>query len=567
MPSWTGGAALLVPVLLALSIGLAACAGRRTADSAPADRILRVQRVVSLDPATPEDADAIAMRSGVIVAVGKFVDLARRHGGEDTAVEDLRPGVAVPGLVDAHCHLVAQGLQGLDLRGARSVAEVQERVAVAAGQAAPGEWIVGRGWDQNLWPEKRFPSRCDLDDAAPHHPVYLARVDGHAVWVNSLALERSGIDENTPEPAGGRIHRDPTTGTPTGILIDRAKELLRRPAPDRAARRRAILAAAAECHRFGLTGVHHAGVDGEVLELYRELYREGRLKLRIYAMIDGPGPLLEHYLRRGPEVGACDGRLTVRALKLYADGALGSRGAALLAPYSDRPEESGLLVTEPAELHRLTRRAAEAGLQVCVHAIGDRANRAVLDGFEAAIAATGRRDARHRVEHAQVLHPDDIPRFERLGVIASMQPTHLTSDMPWAMDRLGPERIQGAYAWRRLLASGAHLAGGSDFPVERVDPLLGLHAAITRRRTEEPGPGVYGPDQRMTPLEALRAFTAEAAYAAFEESIGGTLAPGKRADITVLAVDPLRVDPEALLGARVLATLVAGEVVYRAPPP
>ena len=532
--------------------------------STPADLMIRVDRVISLDPDVAPDADALAVRGGQIVEVGRFDEMAAKWCNPGTKVETFRPGVAVPGLVDAHCHLTAQGLMGLDLLGTRSVREVQDRVAQAVRRARPGAWIVGRRWDQNDWPDKRFPTCADLDAVAPHNPVFLTRVDGHAAWVNSLAMRRSGLDAGTRQPEGGIIHRDPKTRQPTGILVDNAMTLIQRPRPDRAAKRRAILAAAAECHRLGLTGVHDAGVTEDVLELYRELYQAGKLKLRIYAMIGGTGALLDHYLGRGPEIDACNGRLTVRALKLYADGALGSRGAALLEPYSDRPEQSGLLVTTPEALRETAIQAARAGFQVCVHAIGDRANHVVLDAFEAANQDTGQRDARHRVEHAQVLHSDDLPRFARLGVLASMQPTHLTSDMPWARERLGPERIGGAYAWRRLLDSGARIAGGSDFPIEHVNPLFGLYSAITRRRVDEPGPGVYGADQCMTPEEALRAFSSEAAYFSFQESRTGTLSPGKQADITILPVNPLTCHPETLRSARVVATLVGGEVVYRA---
>jgi len=537
----------------------------RVEERAPADLVIRVERVVSLDPATPKGADAIAVRAGKILAVGRYPDLKDKHAGAATVIEDFRPGVAVPGLVDAHCHVLGQGLLGLDLLGTRSIAEIRERVTRAVKKAKPGQWILGRRWDQNDWPDPRFPTRKDLDPVSPLHPVVLTRIDGHAAWLNSLALKRSGVDAETRDPEGGLIHRDPETREPTGILVDNAMALIRRPSPDRDARRRAILRAARTCHRFGLTGVHDAGVSEEVLDIYRELYRKGELALRIYAMIGGPGRLLDHYLESGPEVGAFEGRLTVRAVKLYADGALGSRGAALLEPYSDRKDHSGLLVTRPRRLREVALRAARAGFQVCVHAIGDRANRIVLDIYEEAIKETGNRDARHRVEHAQVLHPDDVPRFARLGVIASMQPTHLTSDMPWARDRLGADRLKGAYAWRTLLDSGARIAGGSDFPVERVNPLLGLYSAMTRRRTSEPGPGVYGADQCMTPEEALRAFTVEAAYAAFQESTNGTLSPGKWADVTVLPIDPLAADPERVRRAEVLATLVGGKVVYRKP--
>ncbi len=549
------------------AVAFARCRSDDRSGEPPVERIIRVARVIALDDTVDEQADSIAVAHGRIVAVGPWERVAI-HAGADTEIVDLRPGIAVPGLVDAHAHLVGQGRISVNLVGTTSVEQIVERVAAEVAQRPAGAWILGRGWDQNDWANTALPDRALLDRIAPDHPVVLTRIDGHAVWANTRALERAGIDRSTTDPDGGRIERR-ADGEPTGVLVDNAMMAMFAtvPAATRTEIREAILAAAAECHRLGLTGIHDAGVTADELAVYRELYRTGELKLRSYAMIGGEGALLDRYVASGPEIGACDGRLTIRCLKLYADGALGSRGAALDAPYADAPSTSGLLTTPPERLDAIVRRAVGAGLQVAVHAIGDRANRLVLDAYEGALRDIGPDDPRLRVEHAQILHVGDIDRLARLRVIASMQPTHLTSDGPWAEARLGPDRMSGAYAWRRILRGGGRIAAGSDFPVERVDPLRGLYAAITRRRTDEPHAGaVYSPDQRMTPEEALRAFTIEAAYAAFQEDRGGSLSPGKWADVTVLPIDPIRDDPERLRTAAVVATIVAGEVVYRKAP-
>jgi hypothetical protein len=431
-------------------------------------------------------------------------------------------------------------------------------------QTPPGDWIEGRGWDQNDWPKKEFPTFSDLSGTEAN-PVYLRRVDGHAAWLNRRALDECGITAETTDPDGGRIIRD-QSGNPTGVLIDNAMNLVDdvKPEPSFEERLERYRTAIAECHRCGLTGIHDAGVGSENLEALRRLRKRGELNFRVYAMLESDEKeFAEEFIKNGPEI---DPKhfLTVRALKVYADGALGSRGAALLAPYDDEPGNKGLMMHPRDELLRWTALAVSNGFQVCTHAIGDAANRLMLDVYEEALDAAGPGDYRLRIEHAQILSPVDIPRFQEQGVIASMQPTHATSDMYWAGDRLGTKRLDGAYAWRSLLDTGAVICCGSDFPVEGVNPLWGVHAAVTRRDADGwPADGWYA-DQRMTVDEAVRGFTVQAAYAGFEERVKGVLQVGMCADLTVLAADPYDVPPEEIRDIRVTHTIVGGKVVYEA---
>ena len=550
------------------AVGLAASAARAAeapAGAVPADLILHNAIVHTLDPAAPR-ARALAARDGRIVFVGDD-DGALALRGDGTRVLDLAGATVLPGLIDAHAHFLGLGktLQSLDLVGTTSIEQVRERVQAACEGTVPGAWIYGRGWDQNDWSEARFPTADELPDCGDR-PVYLARVDGHAYWVNRAALARAGIDASTPDPEGGRIERD-ASGEPTGVLLDRAADLVREAVPDPAPqilRDRALLAQEA-CLRVGLTGVVDAGIDREGINAYHALAKEGQLRIRVYAMLDTEDPeLLDAYLAGPPQVGLYDDHLTLRAVKLYADGALGSRGAALLADYSDDPGNAGLLVTDPARLEEVTRRALSAGWQVATHAIGDRANRTTLDAYERALATLPGGEYRLRIEHAQVVASEDIPRFVQMGVIPSMQPTHATSDMPWAGERLGAGRLAGAYAWRSFLNAGARLPLGSDFPVESPDPLWGIYAAVTRQdHAGEPRDG-WLPGQRLTATEAVRGFTLDAAHASFEEDIKGSLVVGKLADAVVLSADPFAVTPAELLEIQVRMTVVGGEVVYEA---
>lgn len=517
--------------------------------------------IYTVDEAAPR-AEAMAFARGQILAVGREEEVLARF--PDAERLDAGGRTVVPGLIDAHAHLfgLAASLLQADLVTTGSVDEVVARLQAFEADLPEGAWLLGRGWDQNWWPEARFPSAHDLDGAFPDRPVYLTRVDGHAAWVNSATMRAVGGLDHRQDPSGGRIVRD-DDGAPTGVLIDAAMGLVRNaiPEPSRAEVRLSLDLALRETARHGLTGVHDAGLQLSQITVAREAIDEHRFPLRLYAMIGGAGPALEYYCEHGPVIDQ-GGRLTVRSVKFYIDGALGSRGAALLEEYEDDPGNDGLLMVEPDAFGVMVDRAMGCGLQVNTHAIGDRGARVVLDAYERVIPGHPENPGRHRMEHAQVLAPRDFPRFAELDVIASVQPIHGTSDMGWAEQRLGPERVQGAYAWRTLVDHGARLALGSDFPVEPVSPLIGFHAAITRQDAEGNPPGGWHPDQRLTRDEALRGFTLDAAYAAFMENQVGSLAPGKRADFVILDRDIMTIPAAEILETRVLATFLDGEVVY-----
>jgi hypothetical protein len=554
-------AILLVPLL---GCAAAPAAPRPPPPRPTAELVLVGGTVVTNDPARPL-AEAVAVHDGRIVAVGTRGEV-QAHAAPGARRVELGGAFVLPGLVDAHAHLVGLGdaLATLELGGTRSWDEVLERVREAAARQ-PGGWILGRGWDQNDWQEKAFPSGARLAEVAPGRAVWLRRIDGHAAVASPAALAAAQVDRTTPEPDGGRIVKD-AAGEPTGVLVDAAMELVSRriPPPPPAVQRERLLRALARAASVGLTGVHDMGLSRRSIDLYRELDRRRELPLRVYGVVAGDEPQLEEILRAGPIEGE---RFRLRALKLYADGALGSRGAALLADYADDPGNRGLLLTPPERIAQRVRAAVRAGFQPCVHAIGDRGNRAVLDAFEQALAGAASAHVRPRVEHAQLLALEDIPRFARLGAVASMQPTHATSDMPWAGARVGAERLRGAYAWRSLLAAGARLAFGSDFPVERPEPLEGLYAAISRADRDGKPPGGWRPEQRLRFSEALDAFTAGAAWSELAEQRRGRIRAGFDADFTVVAGDLGRLvrdepgaDAKALLGARIVATLVGGRL-------
>ncbi|HEX2798227.1 MAG TPA: amidohydrolase family protein, partial [Thermoanaerobaculia bacterium] len=482
-------------------------------------------------------------------------------------VVDLAGAVVVPGLTDAHGHLRGLGAlrRALDLRGL-SKEEILARVKSRAATAAEGEWIRGRGWDQNRWPVQTFPTAAELSAVSPSRPVVLGRVDGHAIWVNEAALVAAHVTAKTKDPDGGRIERL-VDGRPAGVLVDNATMLVWNAIPESAPEEleRDYLAALEACARVGLTGVGDAsGSNPEEIGVLSSLAREKKMPIRVYATV-GPRNL-DEAIAKGL---FHSGRLTIRALKIVTDGALGSRGAALLADYSDAPGNRGLDVTPPEETERLAEKALRGGFQVWTHAIGDRANRVTLDAYEKALAAVRPVDPRPRIEHAQILSPLDAKRFAKLGVIASVQPTHATSDMPWAETRVGPERLKGAYAWRLLLKSGAHLAGGSDFAVESENPLLGIYSAVTRQDLSGHPPGGWRREEALTRAEALRLFTADNAYAEFAETRRGRIAPTYDADFTVLDRDIIsEKTPDAEIPkVKVRMTVVGGEIVYRASPP
>ncbi|MGH7529247.1 MAG: amidohydrolase [Gemmatimonadales bacterium] len=534
----------------------------------PADLVVTNARVYTADPNRPV-AEALAVRGGRLLFVGSNRG-ALLFTGPRTERLDLAGRTVIPGMVDAHAHLLGlgQALRTVDLVGTRSYEEVVARVAERAKNARPGDWIRGRGWDQNDWPDTRFPTHAALSRAVPDNPVYLTRVDGHAALVNARALELARVSAATPDPSGGRFIRD-SSGAPTGVLIDAAQGVVGRviPPPSRAELRDRTLAAIAEANRWGLTGIHDAGVGPEGVAVYEELARAGRFNLRNYVMLRADDSTLDAFMRRGPQRGLHDGRIWIRAIKLSADGALGSRGAALLEPYADDPGNTGLLTTPPERILSVARRALRAGFQLNVHAIGDRANRLVLDQFEAALREIPTADHRFRIEHAQILHHADIPRFAELDVIPSMQGSHQTSDMYWVPARIGWARAQGAYAWRSLLNTGVVIPNGSDFPVEAVNPLISFHSFITRQDANGFPPGGWMPEQRTTRHEALLSITAWPAYAAFMENESGSLTAGKYADFVVLDRDIMTVAPSEILGTRVLMTVLGGRAVYRAEAP
>jgi predicted amidohydrolase YtcJ len=530
----------------------------------PADLILTNAVIHTVDPNRPR-AEALAIRGDRILFVGSERG-ALTYKGPRTRVLDLDGRAVVPGFIDSHAHLAGLGeqLRRLDLVGTRSLSEIVDLVRERARRVPKGQWIVGRGWDQNDWPDTRLPRHEELSEAVPDHPVLLGRVDGHAVFVNAKALEIAGITRDTPDPEGGRIVRDPETGEPTGVLVDAAVGLVAGhvPPPTKAERRDAILLAVDECLRWGVTTIHDAGVGLETIELYEQLAKEGRFRLRNYVMIASDDATLDRFFKTGPQVGLYDNHLTIRSIKMLADGALGSRGAALLEPYSDEPDQRGLVTERPERIREVAVRALKNGFQLNVHAIGDRANRFVLDAFEAALEEVPVADHRFRIEHAQVIHWQDIPRFAELDVIPSMQQSHQMSDMYWAIDRLGWTRARGAYAWRSLLNTGVVIAAGTDFPVEPVNPFRTFLAAITRRDEQGWPAGGWFPEQKMTRREALESMTIWGAYAAFEEDLKGSLTPGKLADIVVLSQDIMAVAPERILDTQVEMTILGGEIVY-----
>ena len=510
---------------------------------------------------TPQKNYAVYAVNGTIREVGPAAEMQRAHPGAN--VYALIGGTILPGLTDAHAHLYGLGvsLDVVRLTDTQSLEEVIARVKERAAKTPKGEWIIGRGWDQNDWPVKEFPAKAALDAAVPDHPVFLRRIDGHAAYVNTAALRAANVTAATKDPDGGRVMRD-SSGEPTGVFIDAAMDLVEDtiPAPTAAQRKARVLASAEAIAASGLTEIHDAGIDGATIAAVKELINEKRFPIRVYAMLTDNDALLNTWFSSGTLVDY-GGRLTIRSVKVYADGALGSRGAALLEPYSDDPGNSGLMIAKPEHIADVAKRARAKGFQVNTHAIGDRGVRNVIDAYEQAGVTA---NERFRVEHLQVISPPDVPRLVSHGIIASMQPTHGTSDMPWAERRLGPERVKGAYAWRTVLNAGGRLALGSDFPVEDVNPFFGIYSAVTRQdHAGQPAGGWY-PNQRLTLAEAIRGFTSDAAYAAFEERSRGTIEPGKLADLTIVEGDLLAMPAADLHKAKVHYTVVGGEVVFGA---
>ena len=509
---------------------------------------------------TPRKDFAVYTDGGVIRKIGLASDLRAAH--PNASVVDASGATILPGLTDAHGHLYGLGLalDTVSLVQTKSFDEVLARVKERAATTPKGDWIIGRGWDQNDWPVKEFPTAAQIDAAVPDHPVFLRRIDGHAAVANTAALRAAGVTAASKDPEGGRIIRD-AAGNPTGTFIDAAMDLVEEhiPAPSAAQRKARVLAAAQNIAAHGLTEMHDAGIDATTIAAVRELIDEKRFPIRVYAMLGDNAELLRTWFAQGPLLDY-GGRLTVRSVKLYADGALGSRGAALLEPYTDDPGNSGLMLARPEHIEDVARRGRAAGFQINTHAIGDRGVRNVIESYARAGVVP---NDRYRVEHLQVIAPEDVPKLVERGIIASMQPTHATSDMYWAEARLGPERVKGAYAWRTILDARGRLALGSDFPVEEVNPFFGIYAAVTRQDQEGKPPGGWYPTQRLTLAEAIRGFTLDAAWAAFEEGSRGTIEVGKLADFTIVEGDLYAMPATELYKARVRATVVGGDVVYR----
>ena len=560
--------AWMVPVIAAVMAGPVAPSAIAQAPTAPADLIITNARIYTVDDARPVVA-AMAVRAGRVAFAGDARG-AMTLRGPQTRVVDLGGRTVIPGMVDSHAHVAGLGdaLANVDLVGSTSEDDVIARVVAKARGVPAGQWITGRGWDQNRWGDTRFPTHDKLSAALPNNPVVLTRVDGHASYANRKAMELATITAATRDPEGGQILRN-ADGSATGVFIDNAMGLVSRAVPPqtRDQVKQRVTAAITEAHRWGLTGVHDAGSSETVLGIYDELGKAGQMDFRMYAMISGgrtESPVLDRLIARGPQSGLHGGTLWIRSIKLYADGALGSRGAALLDPYSDDAKNSGLLVSDPRFIEAVAVRALKAGFQVNTHGIGDRGNRVVLDAFEAALKQVPVADHRFRIEHAQILNYADIPRFAALGVIPAMQASHQTSDMYWAGARLGTHRLPGAYAWRSLLNTGVVIPNGSDFPVEYVNPLISFHAAISRQDANDWPAGGWYPEQLMTRDEALKSMTIWPAFAAFQEKELGSLSPGKYADFTVLDQDIMRVPASLVLATRVLSTWVGGKAVYEA---
>jgi predicted amidohydrolase YtcJ len=548
------------------ALAFALLSGAASAQTPTADLVLKNGVVHTLDAKRPK-ARAVAIAGRRIVAVGSDAEVAR-FTGPKTRVIDLAGATAIPGFKESHGHLLGMGFarMSVDISRIASYPEVVKTLAEAARTRKPGEWIEGGRWHEEKWTDKGasvvrgFPTHHALSAATPENPVVLERADGHALLVNAKAMALMGITRDTPAPEGGEIVKD-AEGAPTGVFVDRAQSLVRVPPPTAEQTRKALELAMRECVEKGVTAFDDAGVDAETIDLYKEYARAGKLEVRLYPMLAGFDTLRKW---RRPELGLGDGMLTIRSVKLMADGAMGSRGAMLLEPYDDDPGNSGLPVTPAETILEASRYGLAHGFQVNTHAIGDRANRLVLDAYEKAFGEHPEvKQPRFRIEHAQILDEQDIPRFSKLGVIASMQGIHCTSDRPWAPSRLGMARVvEGLYVWRKLLRSGARIINGTDAPVEDLDPVKSFYASVTRQSEKGDPPGGFDPDERMTRAEALRSYTLEAAYGAFREQELGSLEPGKLADITVLSKDILAVPDAEILKAEVLYTLVDGRIRY-----
>jgi hypothetical protein len=557
-------AVLVISAFAVCNVGFAQVPDRtsQASNATTAVTIYRNGRIYTNDPASPW-AEAMLVRGEEILAVGDDDEVSALADAGAKAV-DLEKHFVMPGFNDAHVHIAGAGEDWIAVRlnGVKSVAELQKRLAEGAAQHKEGEWIRGSGWDHTFWPDKKFPNRQQLDEVSPKNPVILTHISGHVAVANSLALQLAGINKTTPNPAGGEIERD-AAGEATGMLKEGAAMGLvdsKIPPPSMEQRRRGIELALADVAQHGVTSVQDNSAWEDFLT-YRAIKNDGKLTVRITEWLPFPAPLgkLEQMRRDG---GTTDPWLRTGALKMVTDGALGSRTAAMLAPYSDDPATSGIVTMEPEKLRALAIERDKAGFQLNFHAIGDRANRIALDVFEAAAKANGPRDRRDRIEHAQVVAASDFPRFARLQVIASMQPSHETSDMRWAEQRVGPERVNGAYAWATMEKFGVRLAFGTDYDVEPITPFRGLYACVTRELPTGGPQGGWQPQEKISLADCIRAYTSGSAYGEFMEGKKGELKAGEFADFIVLSKDLTKVEPSEYVGIKVLRTIVGGRTVY-----
>ncbi len=562
----------LVFIIASLSFAALQPGNTQTPQVEPADIVLKNATVYTVNDAQPK-AEAIAIKYGRIVFVGSNLDVKKYEGKKITKVIDLKGATVVPGLADAHYHFAGVGFRemNLNLEGTTSLDDFLAKVKARVDKAKPGEWITGRGWIETFWKPQAFPTRWDLDKISPKNPVYLTRADGHGAVANSVALELAKIDKNTESPFGGEIMKDKQRGEPNGMLLDRAQGLVSRniPSATKEEFEQALLLADKRSTSFGWTQVQDAGVGWDQIDLVKKLYGEQKLKIRLYEAIRGPGEAAQRLLREGAQVGLYDGKLTIRTIKVSIDGALGSKGAALLENYADH-DTNGFLTFKEEQVLPMLEEAVRKTIQVETHAIGDRANRTILDWYETAfnnvpmIQRMDRKPLRWRIEHAQILSQPDIPRFAKLGIIPSMQPSHAIGDLHFAPSRLGVKRLEGAYAWQTLIKSGVVIAGGSDAPVERGEPMIEFYAAVARKDQKGFSGEGWHPEEKATREQALKMFTTWAAFAAFEEKQRGSIEPNKWADLTILSADIMQIPEAEILKTKCVMTVIGGEIVFDA---
>jgi predicted amidohydrolase YtcJ len=537
----------------------------------PADIVLINGNVYTAHEKLPH-AEAIAIKGDRIVFVGSNAG-AKTFLGTKTRSVDLMGATVVPGLTDAHCHFIGVGQRemNLNLEGITSLEDFLAKVKARVDQAKPGDWVTGRGWIETFWQPPVFPTRSDLDKIAPNNPVFLTRADGHGAVANSAALKIGGVTKDTKDPFGGQVLRDKDSGEPNGMLLDTAQGFVSQHIPARgdADIEQAIILANKRSIELGWTQVQDPGGSYREIEFYKKLYGEGKLKIRVYKAVYGPGPEAQRLLAEGPIIEIFGNRFNVRAIKVVSDGALGSRGAALLAPYNDAPDSKGFLRVKEEELLPMLKEALRKGIQVETHAIGDYANRFVLDEYEKALNAVPPaqrkiRNPRWRDEHSQIVNPVDLPRFAKLGIIPSMQPSHAIGDLHFVPSRIGIARTTGAYAWQSLMKTGAIIPGGSDAPVERGEPMIEFYAAVARKDIRGFSGEGWHPEEKATREQALKMFTIWPAYAAFEESLRGSIQIGKLADLTVLSADIMKIPEMEILKTHCVMTVINGEIVWEA---